>query len=108
MLLAPDQSQGVMNPTVFGNEDGAADIFVAAMLMDRVRRHSQNIVGFEMVSLAVIPFPALAADAKKRRRADVPMGTTHRGVRRDPCKVTGHAIKWTTCQHVVGDMVPGL
>src|SRR5262245_1123141 len=108
VLLAPNQSQGMMNPPVLRDVDRAPYHLIPAVLMDRIRRHGENIVGFKMESLAVVPFPTLTGHAEQRGSGNMPVRSADRSVGRDMRKMTGHAVERTAGQHVIGDMVAGL
>src|SRR5262245_18615059 len=98
----------MMNPSVLRDINRAAYHLVPAVLMDRIRRNGENVVGFKMESLSVVPFPTLAGHAEQRGSGNMPVRPADRSVGRDMRKMTRHAVERTAGQHVIRDMVAGL
>src|SRR5919109_1943711 len=86
VLLAPDQTQDMVNAAILWNENGATDLFVTAVLVNRVWRHGENVIGFKVVSFTIIPLPAFAGKTKQRRRTDMAVRPAYWRMRRDACK----------------------
>src|SRR5262245_53101997 len=98
----------MMNPSVLRDIDRAAYHLVPAVLMDRIRRDGENVVGFKMESLSVVPLPTLTGHAEQRGSGNMPVRPAYRGVGRDMRKMARHAVERTAGQHVIGYMVAGL
>src|SRR5262245_29706415 len=78
------------------------------MLMYRVGREADHVMGFKLVSDTVVHLPTLAFETKDCRRRDMTMHAAHRHMGRDVDDMGSEAVKWPASQNIVAGQIAGL